>query len=147
MLVLSRSPTELQMIFDTENFNNDEDSNMLSQKKGSRAQQYKETHKQFLSEFANGLDMLEIGVLLNLSTTQLSRHSLDAYMEHAERVEPKYVCMFWKQLPQQIKKIMPAKDNDLVRIEGDTSGVTITKSPISVKADDHDQVGDLDQDL
>ena len=43
---------------------------------GSRAQEYRKAHELFLKKWAGGLDPLEIGLLLNLSTAQLAKHSL-----------------------------------------------------------------------
>ena len=44
--------------------------------KGSRDQEYRKAHELFLKKWAGGLDPLEIGLLLNLSTAQLAKHSL-----------------------------------------------------------------------
>ena len=99
--------------------------------KGSRAQEYRKAHELFLKKWAGGLDPLEIGLLLNLSTAQLAKHSLEAFQAQAERTTPPYVCIFWEDLPQSVRRLLPGEEGDVFRVEGDTTGVTITKSPIT----------------
>lgn len=101
--------------------------------KGSRAQEYHKAHELFLKKWAGGLDPLEIGLLLNLSTAQLAKHSLEAFQAQAERTTPPYVCILWQDLPQSVRRLLPGTEGDVFRIEGDTSGVTITKSPITAQ--------------
>lgn len=97
--------------------------------KGSRAQEYRKAHDKFLELWAKGLDPLEIGLVMGLSKNQLAKHSLEAYEGHADRPTPTHSCILWDDLPAQIKKFLPGEKGDLLRVEGDDSGVTITKSP------------------
>lgn len=101
-------------------------------KKGNRAQEYRKAHLRFLEEWANGLDPLEITLLLGLSKTQLAKHMLDAYQVQAKRTIPHYSCIFWEDLPALMQRILTGQKGDIFRVEGDSSGVTITKFSISL---------------
>lgn len=98
--------------------------------KGSRAQEYRKAHEKFLELWAKGLDPLEISRVMSLSQNQLAKHALEAYEGHADRPTPTYACILWEDLPAQIKKFLPGEKGDLLRVEGDASGMTITKSPV-----------------
>ena len=102
-------------------------------KKGSRAQEYRKAHELFLKKWAGGLDPLEIGLLLGLSKAQLAKHTLEAFQAQAERTTPPYVCIFWEDLPQSVRRLLPGEEGDVFRIVGDASGVTITESPITAQ--------------
>ena len=101
--------------------------------KGSPSQRKDEAYKLFLVEWEKGLDPLEIATILEMSITRALSYSLDAYRDHVRENDPKYRCMLWEKLPKQIKKVMPGEKTDVLRIEGDSSGVTITKSPINAE--------------
>ena len=101
-------------------------------KKGNRAQEYRKAHLRFLEEWAKGLDPLEIALLLGLSKTQLAKHMLEAYQAQAKRTTPPYSCIFWEELPTLVQRILTGQKGDIFRVEGDASGVTITKFSISL---------------
>ena len=101
--------------------------------KGSRAQEYRKAHELFLKKWAGGLDPLEIGLLLNLSTAQLAKHSLEAFQAQAERTTPPYVCILWEELPQAVRRVFSGEKGQICRVEGDASGVTITKSSVTAQ--------------
>ena len=102
-------------------------------KKGSRAQEYRKAHELFLKKWAEGLDPLEIGLLLGLSRAQLAKHTLQAFEEQAERTSPTYGCILWEDLPQAVRRVFSGERGQICRVEGDASGVTITKSTISAQ--------------
>lgn len=99
--------------------------------KGNHAQEYRKAHELFLKKWAEGLEPLEIGLLLKLSRAQLAKHSLEAYQAQAERLIPPYGCILWQDLPQSVRRLLPGEKNDVFRVEGDATGVTISKSPIT----------------
>lgn len=99
--------------------------------KGSRAQNYQKSHGEFLKKWAEGLDPLEIAQRLGLSKAQLAKHSLQAFEEQAERTPPRYACIMWQDLPQAVRRVFSGEKGQICRVEGDATGVTITKSPIT----------------
>ena len=102
-------------------------------KKGSRTQEYRKAHQKFLENWAKGLDPLEIALLLGLSKAQLAKHTLQAFEEQAERTSPTYGCILWEDLPQAVRRVFSGEKGQICRVEGDASGVTITKSTIGAQ--------------
>lgn len=108
--------------------NNTPESNTKPPKPRRSVAEIMEEHKQFVELYASGITPFEIMRKLNISKVQYKKHFADAIVEkEVSLVIHEYGTCSGKHLIKEIRQMLQAEKEDLIRFEATEKGILLSK--------------------